>query len=66
MSELDQAVPIVAFIYGVVILLITSNAKLMELAQTHFQYAEIFRSRRALAFVCLVVGGLWTLQNIWL
>lgn len=67
-TTLDILVPWLAFAYGIVMVFVFQSPRLMELARTRIP--EPFRSRflahGALGWVCLVVGGLWILQSLWL
>jgi hypothetical protein len=66
--EIDFIFPFVVFGYGALMTFVLTNPRLMELAEKRLP-SEIwsrFQSKRPLAVICFVVGGLWSLQNIWL
>ncbi len=66
-QKLDFIFPFVVFAYGVVVLLVLNNPKLVKIAETRLP-SDIwarFQTKRVLAYVCFFVGGLWALQNIW-
>ncbi|MCC6277325.1 MAG: hypothetical protein IT289_05360 [Oligoflexia bacterium] len=68
MESLDQAVPILSFVYGLIMIVIGQSPRLLGLARTQFSdaWAENFKQKQPLALICLIVGGLWTIQNFWL
>jgi len=47
---------------------VLNTPALVELAETRLPYAvnQQIKGHRGLALICLVAGGLWSLQNIWL
>lgn len=66
-KELDFIFPFVVFGYGAIVTFVLGHSKLVALAEKKLS-SEMwtrFQSKRTLAFVCLVVGGLWSLQNLW-
>jgi hypothetical protein len=66
--ELDFIFPFVVFGYGAVMCFVLNHPRLMALAEEKFtpEFTQTFKAKRALGLICLVVGGLWSLQNIWL
>jgi hypothetical protein len=66
--ELDYVFPFIVFGYGFILTFIFLNPKLVQLAEQKFP-SEIwaqFQAKRPLALLCLIVGTVWSLQNIWL
>jgi len=67
-SELDFIFPFVIFGYGFVVTFIMNSPQLLTIAEERMSielYQQI-KARKALGAVCLVVGGIWSLQNLWL
>jgi hypothetical protein len=67
-KELDFIFPFVIFGYGGIVVFILNNPKLLALAEErmpHTLYEQI-KARRPLGALCLIIGGLWSLQNLWL
>jgi hypothetical protein len=67
-DELDFIFPFVVFGYGCVVLFILNNPKLLALAEERMpdKLFQQIKARRAIGALCLIVGGLWSLQNLWL
>lgn len=67
LSMLDFYFPFIVFFYGLVLNFVLEIPYLVALAQKRMpsQYAT-FEKHRKIAVVSLYVGGLWSLQNIWL
>jgi hypothetical protein len=64
--KLDYYFPFVVFFYGLVVLFVLEIPYLVALAKKEMPaQLEIFEKHRKLAVTSLVVGGLWSLQNIW-
>lgn len=66
-STLDFYFPFIVFFYGLVINFVLEVPQLVALAQKRMptHYAN-FEKHRKIAVLSLYVGGLWSLQNIWL
>ncbi len=66
-QELDQLFPFLVFVYGVLMTIVLNTDFFQELADRVFPAKLLtqFRAHRVLGFVCLLVGGLWILQNLW-
>jgi hypothetical protein len=66
-SALDFYFPFIVFFYGLVINFVLEVPNLVALAQKRMpsQYTA-FEKHRKIAIVSLYVGGLWSLQNLWL
>ncbi len=65
--QLDYVFPFVVFGYGLLMTLILNSQFFLELAEAKLppQLYSQFTSHRLLGVVCLVVGGLWSVQNLW-
>lgn len=66
-SEIDFYFPFFVFFYGLVLLIVLEIPALATLAKKRMpeQYAQ-FEKHKKLALLSLFVGGLWSLQNMWL
>ena len=64
---LDFYFPFFIFFYGLVLHVMLETPQLVKVAQKKMpsQY-ETFQKHRPIAVCALYVGGLWSLQNIWL
>jgi len=64
-KELDYFFPFIVFGYGFVMTLIFQSG-LINLASGRIPEPLIrqFHTNRALGFFCLIIGGLWALQNL--
>ena len=67
-EKLDLLFPYVCFFYGAVMTFVLNSSALSRIADESFpsELLANYRSHRGLALVCLVVGGAWILQNLWL
>lgn len=64
-ETLDFIFPFIVFSYGILMVFVLENQSLQKIAETRMpEMAATLRSHRNLAWVCLFVGGLWSLQNI--
>ena len=67
LETLDFIFPFVVFCYGILMIFVTENSFLDKLANDRMpDMRATWRSHKSLAWVCLFVGGLWSLQNLWL
>jgi hypothetical protein len=66
LSTLDFYFPFIVFFYGLAINFVLEVPHLIAVAQKRMpsQYAT-FEKHRKIALVSLYVGGLWSLQNLW-
>lgn len=66
-SEIDFYFPFFVFFYGLVMIIVLEIPALAALGKKQMpeQYAQ-FEKHKKLALLSLFVGGLWSLQNIWL
>ena len=66
-SVLDFYFPFIVFFYGLAINFVLEIPHLVAIAQKRMptQYA-VFEKHRKIAVLSLYVGGLWSLQNLWL
>ena len=67
-QELDRLFPFVVFAYGAIMTLTLNSSWLMKIAEQRFpaQLHKQMNAHRGLGVICLCVGSLWCLQNIWL
>lgn len=67
-EQLDLIFPFFVLAYGALVTAVTHIPALIELAETRMPpvLADQLKLHQGLALVCLVVGGIWSLQNIWL
>ena len=67
-EKLDLIFPFFVFAYGAIMTFTLHHPKLQELAETRLPYAvaQQMKAHKSLGLICLVVGGMWSLQNIWL
>ncbi len=66
-KELDFYFPFLVLFYGALMTFVLNSPKLMRLAEERFT-AELLtqmQMHRTLGLLCLIVGGLWSLQNLW-
>lgn len=66
-QQLDFVFPFIVFAYGVLMTLVLNSEFLMKLAEERFpqNLVEQMNGHRVLAVICLFVGGIWSLQNLW-
>lgn len=66
-QTLDQIFPYFVFGYGFIMTFILNSNFFMKLAEERLpqQLNVQFKSHRILGAICLVIGGLWSLQNLW-
>ena len=65
---LDYYFPFIVLFYGLIVSFVLNTPTLVRLAENRLdpRLREQFLAHRGLAILCLVVGGAWSLQNIWL
>ncbi|MCB0340874.1 MAG: hypothetical protein KDD59_01440 [Bdellovibrionales bacterium] len=65
--ELDFIFPFIVLFYGALLTFVLHSETLVGLAEKHFppQLLTQMQGHRLLALICLVVGGVWSLQNLW-
>ena len=65
-EKLDFYFPWVVFFYGFLLILVLENDFIMEkVGRLQPQLIQRLAPRRQWAWICLFVGGFWTLQNAW-
>lgn len=66
--EIDLIFPIIVLFYGALMTFVLNNEALMNIAQKKFPpgLLQQMQGHRILGIVCLCVGSIWTLQNLWL
>jgi hypothetical protein len=67
-QELDFFFPFFVFLYGALMTFVLNSPALVRLSQERFPSALVtqMENHRYLAVICLVVGSLWSLQNLWI
>lgn len=64
---LDQIFPYFVLAYGVTMTFVLNQPKLIKLSQKvlpHYVHTQM-NGHRTLGVICLVVGSVWSLQNLW-
>ncbi|MCB0349628.1 MAG: hypothetical protein KDD38_00495 [Bdellovibrionales bacterium] len=66
-KELDFIFPFIILAYGALMTFVLNSPKLMQIAEERFPTSLVqqMNMHRTLGIVCLVMGALWSLQNIW-
>lgn len=66
-EKLDLIFPFVMFAYGAVMTFV-AHSPLAEMAESRLplNVSQQMKAHRGLALFCLVAGGFWSLQNLWL
>lgn len=67
-AELDKIFPYIVFVYGILVSFVLASAPLMKIAQERLPNDLVTQlsGHRTLGLICLWVGGIWILQNLWL
>lgn len=75
-SKLDYAFPFLVFAYGFIMVMVIDNPWLAKVAEKKIQAGDVseamaatwesIRGKRLFAYAMFTIGGLWSLQNIWL
>lgn len=67
-NKLDLIFPFIVFGYGLIMTLVLNSEILNAVAETRLPpaMAQQIKAHRGLALICLVLGGFWSLQNLWL
>lgn len=64
-ETLDYIFPYIVFSYGIVMIFVLENKALDKLSRQRLPVlGATLRSHRTLAYTCLFVGGLWSVQNL--
>lgn len=66
-EKLDLLFPFFVFGYGAVMTFVLHSPLLSELSERRLPAAmhQQLKAHRGLGFICLLVGGLWSMQNLW-
>jgi len=66
-QELDYIFPFIVLAYGATMTLVLNMPVLMRLADEKFPPSLVtqMNAHRGMGIICLLVGSLWSLQNIW-
>ena len=67
-AKLDLLFPYICFFYGAVMTFVLNSPLLGRLADERMppELISAWRGHRGLALLCLFVGAVWILQNLWL
>ncbi|MFP5518293.1 MAG: hypothetical protein ACLGGX_00185 [Bdellovibrionia bacterium] len=66
-EKIDYIFPFVVFFYGFLVVVVLESPALARLGQERMSDAfQQLNKHKKLAWICFFVGGLWSLQNIWL
>lgn len=67
-QKLDFIFPFVVLAYGFLVTFVLSLPALVQIAEQRLPEPLLkqLMGHRFLAMICLVVGGVWSLQNLWL
>jgi hypothetical protein len=66
-EKLDYIFPFVVFFYGLVLLLVLENPILVKIGEQRLGAAfQAMTRHKSLAWICFFVGGLWSIQNVYL
>lgn len=67
-EKYDLIFPYFVLVYGALMVFVHSSPKLLELGETRMprETWQRFVAHKPLGLVCLWVGALWILQNLWL
>lgn len=66
-QKLDFIFPFFVFFYGLVMLLVLEIPYFVKLGKNKMPaYYSQFENHRKIALLSFYVGGLWSLQNMWL
>lgn len=65
-QDLDYFFPFFVCLYGIVMLLALNSPTLVNIAKLHLpkDHFDQFYSRIWLGWACLVIGGIWSFQNL--
>lgn len=72
LKTLDYIFPFVAFGYGLLMLLVLENPWLTKRLEKNQNLSKVWRQswenlqqKKIFAYIMFVIGGLWSLQNLW-
>jgi len=67
-TELDLIFPYICFAYGALMTFALNVPSLARIADERLPAPLVaqWRGHRVLAMLCLMIGALWILQNLWL
>jgi len=66
-QQIDLIFPYFVFAYGALLTFVLNVPWLVDLADKRLPPDMVgpMKAHRGLALICLIVGGLWSLQNLW-
>lgn len=67
-EKLDLIFPFLVLTYGTIMTLVLHHPFFIQMAEQRLPYTVIqqIQGHRGLALICLVVGAIWSTQNLWL
>lgn len=66
-EKLDYIFPFVVFFYGLVLVLVLENPVLVKIGEERLgSVFQTMKGHKTLAWICFFVGGLWSIQNVYL
>ena len=67
-KELDFLFPFLVLFYGALMTFVLNSPRLMQIAEKRFpqELLQQVNMHRTLGIFSLVLGGLWSLQNLWI
>ncbi len=68
LNRLDQLFPFIVLGYGALLTIALNSPSLWQIARQKLpaNLLALLASHRLIGWVCLGVGGIWSLQNLWL
>lgn len=66
-KEIDFIFPFFVFCYGLVMTVVLNSPFLIQLGEKYGSHPAFvrFKSHKILGMFCLILGSLWSLQNLW-
>jgi hypothetical protein len=66
-QQLDHIFPFIIFGYGLIMTVVLNSELFLKLAEERLPRSVYlnFLSHRFLGLICLILGSLWSLQNLW-
>ena len=66
-KELDFIFPFVVLDYGAIMTFLLNSPKIMQFAEEKLSHELLqqMKMHRGLGLICLTVGAIWSLQNLW-
>ena len=66
-EKLDYFFPFIVFFYGLLLVLVLETPALVKIGEERMGAAfQQMSKHKGLAWICFFVGGLWSIQNVYL